>query len=261
MRDLRKLSSDVRKYIVTLSFKSKSAHVGSGLSCVEALVALFDLKYHTEGFKNSKIILSKGHAAMALYATAMAFKKLDLSIIDSYLKDGTYLWGHPSLNEKYEFIDWSTGSLGHGLPVGTGMALGKKIKKSEERVFVVVSDGELDEGSNWEAILFAGHHKLDNLVCIVDYNKIQSFGRCDEVINLEPLKDKWTSFGWNVVDIDGHNLDDLRAGVTATSVGRPTVVIAHTIKGKGLAEYEDTVESHYKSITQELYDKYGKINA
>lgn len=249
--------NEVRRNIVSLSYKSKSAHVGSSLSCVEVLVLLFNQIYGQERASSARLILSKGHAAMSLYATAIAFKKLDPDIIESYLKDETYLWGHPSKNELYDFIHWSTGSLGHGLPVATGMSLARKIKNNSDKIFVVVSDGELDEGSNWEAILFAGHHKLENLVCIVDYNKIQSFGRCDEVLDIEPLQDKWKSFGWKVLEVDGHNLSQINEAVTGKPQGKPLAIIAHTIKGKGIPEYEDTIESHYKSISKELYDKYG----
>lgn len=249
-------ASAIRKNILELSHNAKSAHVGSSLSCVEILDVVFDLSQKPGEFKECSIILSKGHAAMALYATAIEYGLLSAEIKNTYLKDGTQLWGHPSKSEKYPFINWSTGSLGHGLPSACGIAYARKYAKKDSKLIVtILSDGELNEGSNWEAFLFAAHHKLNNIIVIIDYNKIQSFGRCDEVLGLEPLQDKFKAFNWDVFDLDGHNEEAIHKAITTKS-DKPKVIIAHTVKGKGITEYENTIESHYKPINPDLYKKY-----
>ena len=210
--ELQKLKDNVitqiRKRIFEVSNRSNSAHVGSCLSCVEMLAYLFHAKKENK-YPIEKIILSKGHAAMALYSTVEKLGLLDPKHLDAYMENGTQLWGHPSKSDHFDFIDWSTGALGHGLPATVGFAYSAKIlKKNTQSIFTcVVSDGECDEGSNWEAALFASHHKLSNLVAIIDYNKIQSFGFCEDIMNLEPFKDKWEAFGWDVQQIDGHDLN------------------------------------------------------
>jgi transketolase len=251
----------IRKNIIELSYAAKSAHVGSSLSCVEILDALFSLRTQSGKLNASTIILSKGHAAMALYAAAIEYDLLSSEHKTNYLQDGTSIWGHPSVNTKHPFIEWSTGSLGHGLPVACGMAYARKYTKKHQNVAVIISDGELNEGSNWEAILFAAQHRLDNITVIVDYNKIQSFGRCDEVINLEPLTEKFKTFNWHVEEVDGHNITDLTRELVREN-SKPKIIVAHTIKGKGITEYENRLESHYKPINEELFRKYGQnINA
>ncbi len=245
----------IRKNILELSFEAQSAHVGSSLSCVEILDVIFHLMKEEKQRESSKVILSKGHAAMALYATAMEYGYLDRSHKKSYLKDGTTIWGHPSVSTSHEFIHWSTGSLGHGLPVACGIAYANKVAQKNMSIYVVLSDGELNEGSNWEAFLFAAHHKLKNIVVVIDYNKIQSFGRCEDVINLEPLSDKLKAFNWEVEQVDGHNSDEILKAIM-TPADKPKVVIAHTTKGKGIEEFEDTIESHYKPINEQILKKY-----
>lgn len=257
--NLRSKCEEIRRTVLQLSFHARSAHVGSSLSCVEALAAIFALKRETKEFGNSTVILSKGHAAMALYATAIEFGELSREVVPNYLKDGTSLWGHPSVSEVNQFIQWSTGSLGHGFPVASGIAYARTyLKKDERPVVVILSDGELDEGSNWEAALFAAHHKLANLTVIVDYNKIQSFGRCDEVMSLEPLADKWRSFGWDVQEVDGHDAEKMSTALLERPLNQPRVVIAHTVKGRGVGEYEDRLESHYRPVSAEMLKKYEK---
>jgi transketolase len=254
---LTDICEEIRKWILKLSYSAKSAHVGSSLSAVEILATLFQLKRSTASFFDSTLILSKGHAAMSLYATAIAFGELSSDLVDTYLKDGSSLWGHPSVNKEHPFINWSTGSLGHGLPVATGVAYAQSILKNKQaKIVTVLSDGELNEGSNWEAILFASHHKLHNLIAVVDYNKIQSFGRCEDVMALEPLVDKWRAFGWRTIEVDGHNPNELHDAITSAGDTQPLAVIGHTIKGKGVSEIEDTLESHYRPVSDDLYRKY-----
>lgn len=261
MRDLSTTCSNIRLNILELSNKAKSAHAGSALSCVEILGSIFWMKYH-EKYPISKFVLSKGHAAMALYATASEFELIDKSLLNRYLGDDTAFWGHPSVSEKFSFIHWSTGSLGHGLPACVGFAYAekflKKNKEPEQTVIAVLSDGELNEGSNWEAILFASHHKLNNLVIIVDYNKIQSFGRCSEVADLDPLNLKFESFCFNVHRVDGHNPNEIIEAIKNSQKQNkfPTCIIADTTKGKGVASIENTLESHYKPISNEQIEIY-----
>jgi len=198
-----------------------------------------------------RFILSKGHGAAILYATLAECGFFPLAELDTYCQDGSRLTGHAT--SGVPGIELSSGSLGHGLPVGCGIALAAKREKLPFRTFVLLSDGELDEGSNWEAILFAPQHQLDNLVAIVDYNKIQSFGLVKDVLELEPLADKFRAFRWAVKEVDGHNMKELVEvlGSMPRESGRPTAIIAHTVKGKGVSYMEDNLAWHYKSPTDE----------
>jgi len=250
MSTAAKYLRSIRQRILSLSHAAKSAHVGSGLSCVEILYALFDAQ-KKKAPEIETIILSKGHAAMALYASLEAFEKIPSSELEVYLKNGTRLWGHPSKKSNFAGIDWSTGALGHGMPVTVGMAYAAlHIDKSEAIFTTVISDGECNEGSIWEAALFAGHHKLRNLVTIIDYNKIQSFGRISDVLELEPFAKKWESFGWWVSEVDGHDVSAIQKELLKDAL-RPKCIIAHTIKGKGVPSIENSLASHYKPITSE----------
>lgn len=249
--------AEIRDTIIALSAAGKSAHVGSSLSVVEILDFLFcSMPDHF-----SEVLLSKGHAAMALYATSIVHGKLDRDVIAQYLADGSELWGHPSMSEKHPFIHWSTGSLGHALPVAVGKAYARMHLSSSRncngKIATVLSDGELNEGSNWEAFLFGGHHRLSNLVVFIDYNKWQSFGRCEEVMNLHPVVDKVQSFGWETLEIDGHSTYEIDRAIRSTEkVNRPVCIVAHTVKGKGFKRFEDKLESHYRSISSDLLDEY-----
>ena len=182
--------------------------------------------------------------------TSEGFSK---EILDTHYQDGSILSGHVS-HKGVPGVEFSTGSLGHGLSVASGFALAAKRKSLNFKSYVLLSDGELDEGSNWEAILFAPHHNLDNLTCIVDYNKLQSLTSVKETLNLEPLKDKITSFGWNVIDIDGHNHDELKKSINKNT-SKPKFIIANTIKGKGISFMENKVVWHYKSANEEELEK------
>jgi transketolase len=257
LKEREKFCTEIRDLIIELSAAGKSAHVGSSLSSVEILDYLFWAQPNTV----QDVILSKGHAAMALYAASIAHGKLGREVIPQYLQNGSELWGHPSVHAKFPFIAWSTGSLGHGLPVAAGKAYCRKHRLSKPStkglIATLMSDGELDEGSNWEAFLFAGHHRLQGIVAIVDYNKWQSFGRCEEVLGLEPLANKIISFGWNVVEVDGHSTAAIHNAMTSSKAKEaPLCIVAHTIKGKGFPKFEDKLESHYKSITPELMAAY-----
>lgn len=199
-----------------------------------------------------RFVLSKGHAAAMLYATLAECGFFSLSELDTYCRDGSIFTGHVS--HAVPGVEVSTGSLGHGLPIAIGMALAVRSAGRGARVFCLLSDGECDEGSNWEGIMFAPHHKLDNLCVIVDFNKIQSFGSVAEVLNLDPFAEKWRSFGWHVEEIDGHDLIALERvlGALPGHPDKPTVVIAHTVKGKGVSFMENKLEWHYRSPSDEL---------
>lgn len=254
----RNISKDIRRHILKMHAKSNSSHIGSALSCVDILVALYfcvlkiDPKNPKDGNRD-RFILSKGHGVSALYATLAKRDFFSETILEEYCIDGGRLPGH-STKDCAPGVEVSTGSLGHGLPIGAGMALSAKHDELGYRVFVLLSDGECDEGSVWEAALFASHHRLDNLIAIVDYNKIQAFGRTNEVLNLEPLTDKWKAFGWEVREIiDGHNFGEVISTLRKVSFKgkKPSVVIVHTVKGKGVSFMENKLEWHYKSPNKE----------
>jgi transketolase len=206
---------------------------------------------HPAWRERDRFLLSKGHGAAILYATLAERGFFSVAELDTYCQSGSRLTGHAT--SGVPGIELSSGSLGHGLPVGCGIALAAKRGKLPFRTFVLLSDGELDEGSNWEAILFAPQHQLDNLVAIVDYNKIQSFGLVKDVLDLDPLADKFRAFRWAVREVDGHNMQELTEVLDSVphEIGRPTAIIAHTVKGKGVSFMEDNLAWHYKSPTDE----------
>lgn len=252
----------IRSRIANISYRSKSAHFGSSLSCVDILDSIATAARITPqeitSDRRPRIILSKGHAAMAFYATLEAWGLLPENMLDAYLQDDSALWGHVTRSAAAPAIDVSTGSLGHGLGLAAGYALGYRLKRWDARIFCVLSDGECDEGSTWEAALFAGHHKLDRLVAVIDYNKIQSLDHVATVLDLEPFAQKWSSFGWEVREVDGHDVWAMDVALAASTSGRPLVIIAHTVKGKGVPRIENTVASHYQPA---LSDDASSLNA
>ena len=250
---LENFSKKVRKSILKHAYSSQCSHLGSNLSIVDILTVLYNkfLKINKNSF-----ILSKGHACLALYCVLNEKKYLSSKILSTFGKNNSILMSHAS--HKVRGIELSTGSLGHGLPVACGIALANKIKNKDDRTFVLLSDGELDEGSNWEAILFSAHHKLKNLVVIIDYNKIQSLDTVKKTINLEPISNKFKSFGYKVKSISGHNFDQIIQAIN-TKTSRPLVVIANTIKGKGVKFMENSVLWHYKPLSKENYLKARNI--
>lgn len=251
---LEKESKELRRQVLTMIMKAHASHIGSSYSIIELLVYLYEKVLRVNPKKpldanRDRFILSKGWGISALYAMLARKKFFSNKLLDNYCKDGSKLIGIATRN-GIPGIEATTGSMGHGLPIGVGMAKGLKIQKNKARVYVVISDGECDEGSTWEGILLGAHHKLDNLTVIIDYNKWQSFGRTNEVLNLEPLKDKWRSFNWHVEELmDGHDFSQIEKAFNAvrTIKGRPSVIIAHTVKGKGLSAIEDKNEWHYQT--------------
>lgn len=253
--ELKNKANLVRRTILNIIFKSQSSHIGSAFSIVDILTVLYFEIMNIDP-KNPKkknrdhFILSKGHACTALYSTLAHRGFFELVKLDEYGTNGTKIAGHVSMG-SLPGIEATAGSLGHGLPIGVGMALAMKRDGLNSRVFVLVGDGECNEGAVWEAAMSAGHFKLDNLVVVIDKNNQQGMGTTDEVLGMEPFPDKWKSFGWAVVEVDGHNFGELVEVLKRVPIknGIPTAIIANTVKGKGVSFMEDKVEWHYKSPT------------
>ena len=246
-------SKQLRKLIVRGLEGGGRGHIGSSMSLVEIMRVLFDsyLRYNPSDATWSdrdRLILSKGHGCLALYAILADKGFFDPEELDGFCKFDSRLGGHPELG-KLPGVEASTGALGHGLPIAVGMALAAKIKKQSHRIVVIMGDGEINEGSVWEAAMSASKHKLNNLIAMVDYNKLQSYGLTKEVLDLEPLADKWKAFGFEVTEVDGHDMKALENLVTRLPLkdNKPTAVICHTIKGKGISFAEGKAEWHHKS--------------
>ncbi|MDC0202165.1 transketolase [Candidatus Nitrosopelagicus sp.] len=261
MEQLENLSKKIRKQIVTMVFNSKSSHVGSALSIVEVLVTLYfnilKIETNIESYNNrtdrDRFILSKAHGSSALYAILAERGFFPLEYLKKYYTNDGILPGHLD-RVSIPGIEFSAGALGHGFSAAIGMAISNKQSQNSGRIFVLIGDGECNEGSIWEGIMLAAHLKLDNLTAIVDYNKIQSFGRTNDVINQEPIGDKWKSFGWDVIEVDGHNFNELIDAFSAQHK-KPKVIISHSVKGKGISFMEDKLEWHYKSPDNEQLTK------
>jgi len=256
----------VRRRIVQMTNKSRSSHSGTSLSSVDVLVALYSGILRISPGKEAdlgrdRFILSKGHGCAALYATLVERGFASDEVLQGFSVDNGTLWGHVTW-KTIPGIEISSGSLGHGLSVGLGMALAARMDKRQYRTFVMLGDGECDEGSVWEAILFAGHKGMDNLVAIVDYNKIQSFGTTKEVLDLEPFSDKWRACKWAVREIDGHDFSQIWAVLSSVPFekGKPSVIISHTVKGKGVSFMENSLDWHYKNPNEaQLKQALGEI--
>tara|TARA_B100000579_G_C22798212_1_gene838297 strand:- start:618 stop:1427 length:810 start_codon:yes stop_codon:yes gene_type:complete len=249
-RTSNELASFVRKNVIQMTHDGNSSHIGSCLSIVDILSVLYFnfLKTFPKDPTNKDrdwFILSKGHAGAAIYATLSGMGYFEKSFLKQHYQNGSIMSGHVS-HKSIPGVEFSTGSLGHGLPVACGVAHGFKIDKKDNKVVCLLSDGECDEGSNWESILYAGHFCLDNLTVIVDYNKIQSLDSTENTMALEPFADKWKSFKWDVIECDGHNHDEILSALNSETK-LPKVIIAHTTKGKGVSFMENQVLWHYRS--------------
>jgi transketolase len=245
----KELATKIRRHVLQMTHDAKCSHIGSALSCADILAVLYNdilrVKPEQPDWEDrDRFILSKGHACSALYAVLAERGFFPINDLNTfYRNDG--LSGHVS--HYISGVEASTGSLGHGLPIACGMALAGKRDKKDYRVFCLLSDGDLNEGSTWEAIMFAKQHKLDNLVAIVDYNQSQALGDSKNIINLDTISDKFRAFGWWTKKIDGHNLESIRKSLTdiPESIYYPTCIIAHTIKGKGVSFMEAQTKWHY----------------
>jgi transketolase len=252
-RDTVALAKRIRLDVVRMTNRGKSSHVGSALSIADIVATLYGAALNVDPADPRKpdrdrFLLSKGHAGTAVYAALAETGFFDSSLLDQHYQNGSIFSGHVS-HKGVPGVELSTGALGHGLNVATGMALAAKRGGETWRAFALLSDGECDEGSTWEAAMFAAHHKLDNLIALIDYNKLQSLASVSETLGLEPFTDKWRAFGWSVEEVDGHNHAQLLAAFERLpfTEGRPSVVIAHTTKGKGVSYMENQVAWHYRT--------------
>ena len=248
---LERAALAIRRKFLRMHYNARSGHVGSGLSAIDILTYLYGAWLRP----TDQFILSKGHGASSLYATLHHFGKLSDAELASYYQDDTLLPAHPA-PRGVSAIPAATGSLGHGLPIAAGMAHSYKyLRETQERVACLLSDGECNEGSTWEAALFAGHHRLDNLTVFIDANGIQGFGRTEDVLTLEPFAKKWSAFGFDVRECDGHDFGALQAALAGESFARPRCIIARTVKGKGVSFMENTVDWHYWPMNEAQYDQ------
>ncbi|MDR0978042.1 MAG: transketolase [Endomicrobium sp.] len=260
--DLKAVSANVRKDIIKMLELAGSGHPGGSLSAVELITDLYfnHMKFNpkdTNDPDRDYFILSKGHVCPVLYAVLARIGCFDRTELGTLRKSGSRLQGHPAKDKELPGIEVSTGSLGYGLSIGAGIAAGMKQAKKHNRVYVLMGDGEQQEGSIWEAAMAAPHFKLDNLCAIVDDNGLQIDGATKDIMNVEPLAAKYRSFGWNVLEIDGHNLSEIDKAYSRfkETINKPTAIIAKTIKGKGVSYMENIAEWHGKAPSKELAQK------
>lgn len=255
--ELQAIAKKIRYQIIAMSKNGHAPHLGSSLSCVDLVVAAYysflriDPSAPTDPLRD-RFILSKGHAISTLYAVLASSHFFPAKDLQTFNRDGSALPEHPT-PRCVPGVEMATGSLGHGLSVGIGMGLASRIMNQPYRVMILLSDGECNEGSVWEAALFAAARELDHLVAIIDFNKWQATGRSEEIMKLSPLREKWEAFGWQAYEIDGHNFDDILSAFAKLSKtrGKPTAIIAHTVKGRGVSFMEDDNNWHYRIPTEE----------
>jgi transketolase len=259
--ELEAIAKKVRLDSIKMIYEAGSGHPGGSLSCTDILVALyFHIMKHDpkrpDWPDRDRFVLSKGHAAPALYSVLAESGYFPVEELSSLRKLGSRLQGHPCM-QKTPGVEMSTGSLGHGLAAGNGMALAAKLDRKLHRVYVLCGDGEMDVGETWEAAMLASHYKLDNVTAYIDRNKLQLDGPTENIMSLEPLADKWKAFGWHVIEINGHNMKEIiRATTEAKGVkGKPTVIICHTIKGKGVSYMEGSLHFHGKAPSKQEYEQ------
>jgi transketolase len=258
-QDSTALARRIRSHALRMTHAAKASHIGGCFSMADIVAVLYGGVLRVDPSKpdwaeRDRLVISKGHAAAILYAVLAERGFFPVEWLSTYSGDGSRLGGHVT-GHGVPGVELSSGSLGHGLSVACGMSLALRADKKAARVFALLSDGECDEGSIWEAALFAGHHKLDNLTAIVDYNKIQSFGSVAEILNLEPFADKWKAARWAVTEIDGHDHAALCQQLKTAETGKPKLIIAHTVKGKGVSFMENQLAWHYKSANDEQLAK------
>ena len=253
---LARLADTLRARIIETSSKTGTPHLGSCLSCVDILTALYFsiLRVNTSSPREperDRCILSTGHGAMGLFHILAERGFYPHAMLDKYGEDGSVFAEHPPTPDHLAGIEAATGSLGHGLPIGLGMALAGRLQEQSYYVYVVLSDGECNEGSVWESAMLAASQQVSKLCVVIDYNKWQATGRSQEIMSLDPLADKWRAFGWNATEVDGHNYVELLAALRQfpNANGKPTAIVAHTVKGKGVSFMEDDNNWHYRIPT------------
>jgi transketolase len=247
---------EIRKIVLEQSKRAGVGHIGSALSIADIIAVLYGGVLRQPDPRHpdrDRFILSKGHAALAVYAALALRGWMPKTMLDTYCADGSLLGVHPE--RALSGVDFSTGSLGHGLSIGAGAALAARLQRSERRAFVLISDAECNEGSLWEAVMFAAHHQLSNLVAVLDLNGQQALGYTDDVLSLSPMADRWRAFGWHVLEVDGHDraaLADAFHGVNDRS-GPPHVLIAHTVFGHGVSFMENQIKWHYFPMSDDEF--------
>ena len=258
-KELREIASRIRRRDLQAVFEAGAGHIGGEMSVIDLLTALY---FHTMSVDAEKpmapdrdrLVLSKGHSALALYIVLSEKGFIPKEEVSTFLKHGSRLNGHPN-RVKVPGVETNTGPLGHGLPVGVGMAIAAKLDGADWRSFVITGDGEMQEGSNWEAIMAAAQFKLDNLTLIIDHNRLQQGARLTETNNLAPLAPRLDSFGWAVEEIDGHDMEQICGALSrkAITAGKPKCIVAHTNKGQGISFMSDNVAWHHKVPDEEQY--------
>ncbi len=256
--ELKKIAVQLRKNVLDIIKSGSAGHIGGALSSTELMTALYYKVLKNIDPANPKredrdrFLMSAGHKCLIVYSALAEKGFFSKDLFNTYFKLKSKLPGHPDMH-KLPGIESNTGSLGHGLPIAVGMSIGLKIDKSDAKVYVIMGDGELGEGTNWEAAAAASHHKADNLVVMVDRNKFQLGGETNNIMNFEPLAKKWEAFGWNVRSIDGHDLKVIVDTLTDAPFekGKPSLIICNTLKAKGISFLEDTAASHYWKVNPE----------
>jgi len=257
IENYKKVALETRKAVLNMIYKAQTSHIGSNFSCIDILTVLYNITNIDKDLKEDRdrIVISKGWVAASVYYFLAKKGIIPEEDLEDYCKEGCKYVG---LVEPYvRGIEAAGGSMGFGLPFGVGFAFAKKLKNEKGKAFILMSDGEMDIGTTWESALIAAHHNLDNLIVVVDFNGLQAMGKVKEILNVEPLKDKWRAFGWEVREIDGHNFEEIEKALTtsSTSEGKPIVIIAKTIKGKGVSFMEGENIWHYKAPSEEEYQK------
>lgn len=248
------LATRIRVNALEMVYRAKASHIASALSVADILAVLYGsvMRYNSADAKwidRDRFILSKGHACVAVYGALAEVGLIERTDLLTYGQDFSWLMNH--ISHKVSGVEFSTGSLGHGLPFGVGKALAAKRSGKQWSTYVLLGDGEMGEGSNWEALMFAAHHRLANLVAVIDCNNLQSLKTVSETLALEPLADKLIAFGCDVVEVNGHDHKELQAALTTRHAQKPRVIIARTVKGKGVSFMENKVEWHYKNPNDE----------
>jgi transketolase len=257
LSNYKKTAQDVRKTVLRLIYQAQTSHIGSNFSCIDLLTVLYSIANLDKDFKEDRdrIIISKGWVAAAVYTFLAKKGIISKEDLETYCREGSKYIGLAEPNVKG--IEAAGGSMGFGLPFGVGFALAKKLKKEPGKVFVLMSDGELQIGTTWESALIAAHHKLNNLVVIVDANELQAMGKVKEILDVDPLRNKWEAFGWEVREINGHNFEEIEKSLISPLLHKekPLIIIAKTIKGKGVSFMEGNNIYHYKAPSEDEYRK------
>lgn len=256
IENYKKSATDARKKVLNMIYSAQSSHLGSNFSCIDLLAVIYGVANIDKDLKEDRdrIVISKGWVAAAEYVFLAQKGIIPEADLETYYKDGSKYIG--LLEPGVRGVEAAGGSMGFGLSFGIGFAVAKKIKKESGKVYVLIGDGEMDEGTTWESALIASHQKLDNLVAVIDANGLQAMGTLNAILNVEPIKAKWEAFGWDVKEIDGHNFEAIEKAITEpTENGKPRMVVARTIKGKGVSFMENNNEWHYRAPEKEEFEK------